>query len=556
MTIDEMDCSHQQAKSHTYTSTLLPIAIPDPHNLRSTHVAELLSQNGPPLEAETPSLLAAVRDAPASLSVIDVEIRETRKALETLLREREQITLYPSNATMLLQPIRALSNEIFYEIFSWCVFDWQDIATEPQGPKDSLDPRCPPWTFTRVSRRWRDVAFSLPRLWSTVIFDTYRYKEFRVSRRTCLYRLGLQLERSQNSDLSVSLHSGFSRPISEHPAFALLELSTCKWKRLYMNLPPSTVAAFSGNVFSRLRELVVRIKDTTPSSERSIVVDTFRSAVHLRSFQSRGNAYPCAVFRLPWSNLTAYTCDDSSDKHSWTSMKQLKSAKRLSLYCASSKASPSSPITFPTVQDLVVEETRSSHSGTIAHIFRFLVLPSLSYLTLNFPDDRIVHFPKIATSSAHLKTLDLACNFIHDPRNIRYFLDFLCVVDRVGNLYLRTTNLPDVHLVGLTKKSYQVLILPTLRNLTFSPKLPSVNPKLFFDTLESRYKGASETIKEERTGEISGTSESDREQPPRRTFLENVRLASRSTVPFEAIEDVKRWKDICDELKVAYGSLY
>ncbi|KAK0468603.1 hypothetical protein IW261DRAFT_1598074 [Armillaria novae-zelandiae] len=530
------------------------VAIPDPHNLRSSRVAELLRQNGPPLEVETPSLLAAVRDTPASLLAIDEKIQETRKALETLFLERERVTLYASDAAVLLQPIRALSNEIFYEIFSWCMSSWQDIAAEPQGPEDSLDPRRSPWTFTRVSRRWRDVALSLPRLWSTVVFDTYCYKEFRVSHRTCLYRLGLQLERSRNSDLSVSLHSGFSRPISEHPAFALLELSTCRWKRLYMNLPPSTVAAFSGNVFSRLRELVVRIKDTTPSSERSIVVDTFRSAVHLRSFQSRGNAYPCAVFRLPWSNLTAYTCDDSSDKHSWTAMKQLKSAKRLSLYCAGSKASPSSSITFPTVLDLVVEETRSSHSGAIAHIFRFLVLPSLSYLTLKFPDNRIIHFPKISTPSTHLQTLDLACNFIHDPRNIRHFLHFLRAVDRVENLYLRTTSLPDGLLVGLTKKSDQVLILPTLRNLMFSPKFPSVNAKLFFTMLESRCRGTSETIKEEPTAEISGSSESDGEHPPRRTFLKNVRFASCTTIPFEAAEDLKRWKDICDELKVSYGS--
>ncbi|PBK68098.1 hypothetical protein ARMSODRAFT_1020125 [Armillaria solidipes] len=298
----------------------------------------------------------------------------------------------------------------------------------------------------------------------------------------------------------------------------------------------------------------MRIKDTTPSSERSLVVDTFRSAVHLRSFQSRGNAHPCVVFRLPWSNLTAYTCDDSSDKHNWTAMKQLKSVKRLSLYCGSSKASPSSPITFPTVQDLVVEETGFSHSGAIAHILRFIVLPSLSYLTLNFPHDRIIHFPKIATSSAHLKTLDLACNFIHDPQNITHFLHFLHVVDRVENLYLHTTNLPDDLLVGLTMKSDQELILPTLRNLTFSPRFPLVNAKPFFDMLESRFKGAVETRKEESTDEGSGKLESDREHPPRRTFLENIRFASCNKVPFEAAEDVKRWKDICDELKVVYES--
>ncbi|PBK68099.1 hypothetical protein ARMSODRAFT_846532, partial [Armillaria solidipes] len=91
------------------------------HNLRSTRVAELLRQNGPPSEAETPSLLAAVRDPPASLSVIDQEIKETRKTLEKLLRETERVKLYASDGTTLLHPIRALSNEIFYEIFSWCV---------------------------------------------------------------------------------------------------------------------------------------------------------------------------------------------------------------------------------------------------------------------------------------------------------------------------------------------------------------------------------------------------------------------------------------------------
>ncbi|PBK68096.1 hypothetical protein ARMSODRAFT_888383, partial [Armillaria solidipes] len=144
-------------------------SVPDQHALRSARVAELLRQNGPPLDAEKPALLAAITDGPARLADLEKMIAEAQQVLGDLLRERELVKLQLADAQTLLHPIRSLSDAIFHEIFSWCVYDWGDIRTSPwYRSAESLDPQRPPWTLTRVSRRWRDVAISSPRLWSTV----------------------------------------------------------------------------------------------------------------------------------------------------------------------------------------------------------------------------------------------------------------------------------------------------------------------------------------------------------------------------------------------------
>ncbi|PBK94219.1 hypothetical protein ARMGADRAFT_899375, partial [Armillaria gallica] len=129
-----------------------------------------LRQNGPPLDAEKPALLAAITDGPARLADLEKMIAEAQQALEGLLCERELVKAQLADAKTLLHPIRSLSDEIFQEIFSWCVYKWGDIRTLPRARSaDSLDPQRPPWTLTRVSRRWREIALSSPRLWSTVI---------------------------------------------------------------------------------------------------------------------------------------------------------------------------------------------------------------------------------------------------------------------------------------------------------------------------------------------------------------------------------------------------
>ncbi|KAK0468601.1 hypothetical protein IW261DRAFT_1518387 [Armillaria novae-zelandiae] len=508
-------------------------SVPDQQALRSARVAELLRQNGPPLETEKPALLATIADGPGKLSDLEKKIAEARQVLEGLLCERELVKVQLADAKMLLHPLRLLSDEILREIFSLCVHNWEDIRTSfGRLSAESLDPRRPPWTLTRVSHKWRDVALSSPRLWSTVIFDSCHYSKLNITKRICLFRLSTQLARSRECDLTVFIRS---RPLSglhHHPAFALLEASTYRWKSLYANMPPRSLAAFSGNTFPRLCDLIVKVKSGSPPAQRSMIVDTFESALSLRTFCAVWDADSCRIFRLPWSSLTSYTCADASSNNSWVVMERLTSVHRLSLSFRTSTASPHDPISMP--------EREDSSSGTISRVFDSLVLSSLTFLDIKFPKDRVVHFPKSAAPLIHLSKLGLDCDFLHDQENVTNFIEFLRTTTRIADLRLGAPTLPDSLLIGMTIVADQTNVLPSLRKLRFSPGLPSFNAVPFFRMLESRYKSDAAAGKVKKERKI--TQRPDQELRSKRVHK----------LSFDKAEEIMRWDDICDELKVVY----
>ncbi|KAJ7588108.1 hypothetical protein C8J56DRAFT_65411 [Mycena floridula] len=63
-----------------------------------------------------------------------------------------------------IHPIRRVPNEIWREIFHRCCDGQPDCARH----HTSLDPSLIPWTIIRVCSLWRNVAISLPALWSSI----------------------------------------------------------------------------------------------------------------------------------------------------------------------------------------------------------------------------------------------------------------------------------------------------------------------------------------------------------------------------------------------------
>ncbi|KAK0220792.1 hypothetical protein EDD85DRAFT_941825 [Armillaria nabsnona] len=534
-------------------------SVPDQQTLRSSRIAELLQQNGPPLDAEKPALFAAITDGPARHADLEKMIAEAQQVLGGLLRERELVKAQFADAKTLLHPIRSLSDEIFREIFSWCVYDWGDIRTSPQcRSAESLDPQRSPRTLTRVSRRWRDVAISSPQLWSTVIFNSCRYSELELTNRTCLFRLSTQLARAKDCDLTVFIRSSSSSKLHNHPAFALLEASTYRWKFLYVDMPPLSLAAFSGNRFPRLCHLIVKVKAGPKSAQRSITVDAFESALHLRTFRASTDADPCRILRLPWSSLTSYACVDASSIHNWAVMGRLTSVRDLFLYFHDSTASPDALIPMPSVHSAVMKEMSTSHSGTISRVFNSLVLSSLTCLNIGFPKDRAIHFPKTAAPLTHLTKLSVDCDILHDQENVTNLIGFLRTTTRIDDLRLGASTLPDSLLLGMTIVSDQTPILPSLRILRFSPSLPSFNAIPFFRMLESRYKSDVRTgkVKKEPCDvDIKFEEEYAADHPPPRVLLQELRLKRDPKPSFDKVEEIMRWDEICDDLKVVYESM-
>ncbi|SJL11557.1 uncharacterized protein ARMOST_14962 [Armillaria ostoyae] len=522
-------------------------SLPDPQNFRSPRVSTLLHQNGYPETDERAAFESIVKNGEDVLVDLDMRIDEARQLLESLLIERRRATTHIDDAKTILHPVRALSDDILHEIFSWCVYDWDDIVSRRCYPHESLNTCHPPWTLACISRKWRDITLSSPLLWSTLILDFPKYAKAMVTERMCLFRLGIYLQRSKDCDLSVSIHSRYPS-ILDHPPFTLLAVSASRWKHLRVNMGPISLQDFSGSVFLRLNTLYVRFNGKPTSSQRRISVDTFQTAPHLQYFSSTGDVALYHTLHLPWSKLTTYACDDTASERSWDVLRKLKATTTLILRCQGSADFPDSPVVMVSVLRVTVEEKQNSLTGSISRVFQCLQVPSLKHLNLIFPSRRIIQFPDLGASSASLTSIQLSCNFLYNPENTACFIRFLETAIHVESLCLHMSELPINLLIGLTRMSDHDLILPALRILTLSPHVPRFEPKLFFWMLESRY--------EDRNDGGSDISNSPgRDLSVQRELLQELRFKSFSALPFNSLDDHMHWDRICKELKVIYESM-
>ncbi|PBK68002.1 hypothetical protein ARMSODRAFT_888380, partial [Armillaria solidipes] len=132
---------------------------------RSPRVQNLLSQNDPPLEMERSNIRETVTSGTTAVSLLDERISEAQRILEAFISEREQVLSCVDDARSLLHLIRTINDDVLREIFSWCVYNWDDIVSCRHGYHDSLGRLEPPWTLSHVSHRWRTISLSSPRLW-------------------------------------------------------------------------------------------------------------------------------------------------------------------------------------------------------------------------------------------------------------------------------------------------------------------------------------------------------------------------------------------------------
>ncbi len=151
-----------------------------------------------------------------------------------------------------------------------------------------------------------------------------------LSARTIMTRVALILERSMNMDLFVALWS--KRPISDHPALVLLDLSARRWRSLAVSIPFSCLQALSGSSFLRLQEMLV----SRPRRDAVVApVTTFRTVSSLRTVMISDETSDSLL--LPWSTVETYLCI-SFTRAGWDCLKKLTALKSLELQGGSRKA--------------------------------------------------------------------------------------------------------------------------------------------------------------------------------------------------------------------------
>ncbi|PPQ63393.1 hypothetical protein CVT24_005658 [Panaeolus cyanescens] len=115
-----------------------------------------LDGNDCPADALASAIQERLRDPSAMLASMDAEIEDLQSRLKDVQTRRQELQASIASYQTVMSPIRRLSDDVLREIFVRCLSEFYP----------SLDGRShAPLLLTHICKRWRNVAFTTPRLW-------------------------------------------------------------------------------------------------------------------------------------------------------------------------------------------------------------------------------------------------------------------------------------------------------------------------------------------------------------------------------------------------------
>ena len=146
-------------------------------NIDHSPFASVIGTNYIPSSAELNMLKALLVQPQLELCQLEAEIDRVQTLLTSLLSEKQKLTDYIEAHRALISPIRQIPTETLAEIFVWC------LPTESPCAVRNLNEA--PLVFTVISRDWRCIALSTPRLWNSL----HIYLPHQLSRDDCSRRI-------------------------------------------------------------------------------------------------------------------------------------------------------------------------------------------------------------------------------------------------------------------------------------------------------------------------------------------------------------------------------
>ncbi|XP_006455715.1 hypothetical protein AGABI2DRAFT_210226, partial [Agaricus bisporus var. bisporus H97] len=118
-----------------------------------------LRTNDPPTSQEAAAVKRALAGSLNKLNAMESETVRLQERLAALCQKRNDIHNFVETHQGLLSPIRRIHQDILQEIFYQCL---------PIAHNSVLDPEAAPLVLGRVCRSWRHIAYSTPKLWSSL----------------------------------------------------------------------------------------------------------------------------------------------------------------------------------------------------------------------------------------------------------------------------------------------------------------------------------------------------------------------------------------------------
>lgn len=263
-----------------------------------------------PTPEEAANISRVISETQEEQHRLELEIDKARATLEKLSRDHCELQSVVQTHRNLLAPVRRVCPEILGEIFLQCLPD----------EHESFNPFYlnPPIVLTRVSRLWRGVALSTPRLWCSII-DHVSQRQAPISEGAVDNTSETWLRLSRSCPLYITLDdkSTLGTPLQrewENVATTFL-LHSARWKTLNVTHPDRSLSLFRADKVNTPLLEAVDITATSWKSHDDAAMERLAVALHssprLRKFSWRTGwlDFHESLLAIPWSQLTHVDLD-------------------------------------------------------------------------------------------------------------------------------------------------------------------------------------------------------------------------------------------------------
>ncbi|KAF9006977.1 hypothetical protein BDQ17DRAFT_1351187 [Cyathus striatus] len=215
-----------------------------------------LHTNYAPTDGEAREIQASLSAPARKISNLDEQILRMKQVLDKLSLEREQLDNDVNAHRALLAPARRLPHDILREIFIRCL---------PEGRNATMSVTEAPILLGRVCSLWRSIAYTTPRLWSTIhipVAVPNNLDDVDMFDRPRLEALEEWLTRSGACPLNISLSCRPTRPECVQRLLEILISFSDRWRNVRFVIPNSCLqllANLTDQDVPRLHTTVIEI---------------------------------------------------------------------------------------------------------------------------------------------------------------------------------------------------------------------------------------------------------------------------------------------------------
>ncbi|KIY66611.1 hypothetical protein CYLTODRAFT_444577 [Cylindrobasidium torrendii FP15055 ss-10] len=271
------------------------------------------------LQARTESVTTTARELRELRQLLSAQVDHIDVTLEGLEAESVKMVDAIAARKLPLDPVRRLPNELLRNIFQHlvsfpCYVSYNEDTTNPAQWCTPDRSESPLWALELVSKGWREALLGDPQIWSIVHIkvSSNNFNPYSCSRTTS--QIATHLDRSKQSNLSVtiSLSPDFNEDHLPVPFLAFLFPYAVRIRELQLVLPFRLLRDFA-YMASRLRGVqclqltnaCVRPRDATQRATPAPIT-LFAQCTELRSLVVVDSMNRLMSLDLPWQSLRTF----------------------------------------------------------------------------------------------------------------------------------------------------------------------------------------------------------------------------------------------------------